>query len=178
MKYSFIPAIATALLMSGIAVVAQAQAPMSAMQPNMMKMGGPLIDVPVVLKEARVAFRVDRVAPSGDNSPTLQQISVLSDKFRQMGTDAKVVAVFNGDGGFMLLNDMAYNEVRKTKDGNPYKAMIATILSKGVEVEECGMTMMREGWTNRQLLPGVKVNTGANLRVIELAQKSYVLLNQ
>ncbi len=56
--------------------------------------------------------------------------------------------------------------------------MIATILSKGVEVEECGMTMMREGWTNRQLLPGVKVNTGANLRVIELAQKSYVLLNQ
>ncbi|NDP39307.1 MAG: DsrE family protein [Rhodoferax sp.] len=177
MKHRFFAAM-TALAISGTTVFAQGQQPMGGMQPNMMKMGGPLIDVPIVLKDAKVVFRVDRVAPSGDNSFTLQQMSVLSDKFRQMGTDAKVVAVFNGDGGFMLLNDMAYNEVRKSKEGNPYKAMIATILAKGVEVEECGMTMMREGWTNKQLLPGVKVNTGANLRIIDLAQKSYVVLNQ
>lgn len=137
---------------------------------------GPSIDVPVSLKEAKVVFRIDRVAPGGDNAFALQQIAMLAEKFRQTGTDGKIVAVFNGAGGFMLLNDAAYNEARKTKAGNPYKAGIAQLLAKGVQVEECGMTMMRDGWTNAQLLPGVKVNAGANLRMIDLAQQGYVAL--
>ena len=144
----------------------------------MMKMGGLTIDAPVVLKEAKVVFRIDRVASNVDNSFVLQQIGILWEKFRQMETDAKIAAVFNGDGGFMLLNDMTYNEVRKTKDGNPYKAAIASLLAKGITVEECGMTMMREGWSNKQLLPGIRVNSGANLRVIELAQNNFVVLGQ
>jgi intracellular sulfur oxidation DsrE/DsrF family protein len=78
----------------------------------------------------------------------------------------------------MLLNDMAYNQVRKTTSGNPYKLAIAKLIAKAVAVEECGMTMMREGWSNQQLLAGVKVNAGANLRVIELAQQNYVVLGQ
>jgi intracellular sulfur oxidation DsrE/DsrF family protein len=78
----------------------------------------------------------------------------------------------------MLLNDMAYNQPRKTSGGNPYEMAIAILIAKGVAVEECGMSMMREGWINQRLLAGIKVNTGANLRVIELAQQKYVVLGQ
>lgn len=177
MKPRLFAATAAVLLVSSAQVLAQDQNAMRMISTGMMKMAAPAIDVPVELKKANVVFRIDRVAANGDNSFALQQIGVLSEKFKQMGTEAKLVAVFNGDGGFMLLNDMAYNQARKTEDGNPYKPMIANLINKGVEVEECGMTMMREGWVNKQLLPGVKVNTGANLRIIDLAQKGYVVLN-
>ena len=169
---------ATLTLLAPLGSVALADESPAMARPGMMKMEGPKIDVPVLLKQARVAFRIDRVAPGGDNSFALQQIGVLSEKLLQMGADAKVVSVFNGDGGFMLLNDMAYNQARKTTGGNPYKMAIANLIAKGVAVEECGMTMMREGWSNAQLLPGVKVNTGANLRIIELSQQNFVVLPQ
>ncbi|MBL8491230.1 MAG: DsrE family protein [Rhodocyclaceae bacterium] len=153
--------------------------PGAAMQSGMQgaMAGGPAIDIPVNLKEAKVVFRIDRVAPGGDNGFAVQQIAMLAEKFRLTGTEAKIVAVFNGAGGFMLLNDKAYDEARKTRTGNPYKAGIGKLLAMGVQVEECGMTMMRDGWTNAQLLPGVKVNAGANLRMIDLAQQGYVAIN-
>ncbi len=178
MKHILLATMTLIALVAGPVARAEDGAATGMMRPGMMNMGALKIDVPVALKEAKVAFRIDRVAPSGDNSFLLQQIGVLREKLHQMGTTAKIVAVFNGDGGFMLLNDMAYNAARKATSGNPYKAAIANLLGKGVEIEECGMTMMREGWTNMQLLPGVKVNSGANLRVIELAQANYVVLGQ
>lgn len=147
------------------------------MQPGMMKATGPTIDVAVTLSEAKVVFRIDKVPAANGNRFSVQQIAMLSDKFRQTGTHANIVAVFNGDGGFMLLNDMAYNQQQKANTGNPYKAAIANLLAQGVQVEECGMTMMQERWGNNQLLTGVKVNTGANLRIIDLVQKGYVVLN-
>jgi intracellular sulfur oxidation DsrE/DsrF family protein len=154
------------------------QPPSGMMQAHAMRAAGSPVDVPVMLKQAKVAFRIDRVAPSGNNSFVLQQIEMLSDKLGQMGAEAKIVAVFLADGGFMLLNDTAYDSVRRTSGGNPYKAAIAGLMARGIEVEECGMTMMREGWNAKQLLPGVKVNAGANLRIIDLSQKNYVVLNQ
>ncbi len=178
MKQTIVTAALVLLLPLGSVAFADEPQPMGMARPGMMKMDGPRIDVPVALKEAKVLFRIDRVAPSGDNSFALQQIGVLSEKLRQMGAQARIVSVFNGDGGFMLLNDMAYNQIRKSTGGNPYKMAIANLLARGIEVEECGMTMMREGWSNSQLLQGVKVNTGANLRVIELSQQNFVVLGQ
>lgn len=182
MKPHFAATIAATLALSCATVLAQdhnlaGMKQPGMMQPGMMNMTGPAIDVPVTLGEARVVMRIDRDNPKGDNSFALQQIAMLAEKFKQLGTDAKVVAVFNGDGGYMLLKDMAYDRTRGTNTGNPYKAAIERLLAQGVQVEECGMTMMREKWSNQQLLGGVKVNAGANLRIIELAQKGYVVLN-
>lgn len=177
MKPIVLAAIAITLTLASATAAADEHTHTGMMQPNMMKMAGPTIDVPVTIKDAHVLFRIDRVVPSRDNHLALQQITVLSEKLRQMGANAKIVVVFNGDGGFMALNDEAYNEIKSTKDGNPYKTAIENLLAQGVEVEECGMTMMRERWRNNQLLPEIKVNTGANLRVIDLVQKGYVLIN-
>ena len=33
-----------------------------------------------------------------------------------------------------------------------------------------------KGWVNADLLPGVKVDTGANLRIVQLVQDGYVQL--
>jgi hypothetical protein len=41
-------------------------------------------------------------------------------------------------------------------------------------MEECGKTMADNGWVNADMLPGVKVNTGANFRVVQLVQQGFV----
>ena len=44
----------------------------------------------------------------------------------------------------------------------------------GVQVELCAETMRLNGWRNADILPGVKVNSGANFRLIELIQQGFV----
>jgi len=60
--------------------------------------------------------------------------------------------------------------------GNPYKELIAELLKQGVQVEECSVSMRAHNWVNEDLLPGVKVNTGAVIRLIQLTQEGYVQL--
>jgi len=87
-----------------------------------------------------------------------------------------MVAIFHGAAGYMLLNDAAYGRVRNWSPGNPYKAQIAELIKAGVEIEECAETMRLNRWGNADLLPGVKVTTGANMRIIQLVQDGFVQL--
>jgi len=72
------------------------------------------------------------------------------------------------------LNDKAYNSYRKVSVGNPYKDLIAMLMKQGVQIEECAVAMKAHGWGNEDLLPGVKVNTGAVGRLIQLVQEGYI----
>jgi intracellular sulfur oxidation DsrE/DsrF family protein len=56
-----------------------------------------------------------------------------------------------------------------------HKGQIATLMRDGVEVEECGETMAFDR-SNAELLPNVKMNTGANYRIVQLVQKGFVQL--
>lgn len=76
----------------------------------------------------------------------------------------------------MLLNDEAYNTLRKTKTGNPYKGVVENLIKQGAQVEECAVTMRGNKWSNDNLLAGVKVNTGADGRIIQLVQEGYVMI--
>jgi len=134
------------------------------------------IDVPVVLKQAKVVFNMDHAAFGGDVPVGINHMTLMVDRFKHVGTDWKIAAVFHGDAGYMLLNDEAYNTVRKTKTGNPYKAAIENLIGQGVDIEECAVTMKGNKWTNANLLPGVKVNSGADGRIIELVQEGYIML--
>jgi intracellular sulfur oxidation DsrE/DsrF family protein len=49
-------------------------------------------------------------------------------------------------------------------------------MQDGVEVEECGETMAFDRWSNAELLPNVKVNTGANYRIVQFVQEGFVQL--
>jgi intracellular sulfur oxidation DsrE/DsrF family protein len=134
------------------------------------------IDVPVELKKARVVFNLDHAAFEGDQPTGLAFMKILSAYFKAQGTDARLVAIFHGAAGYMLLGDAAYGRVRNWTGGNPYKDQIAALIAAGVEIEECAETMRANRWGNADLLPGVKVNTGANMRLIQLMQDGFVQL--
>jgi intracellular sulfur oxidation DsrE/DsrF family protein len=134
------------------------------------------IDVPVVLKEAKIVFNLDHLAFEGDEPTGLRFLQEMTERFRADRTNSQIVAIFHGAAGYMLLNDPAYNRVRNWEQGNPYKDQIAALIQGGVEIEECGETMLDNHWRNADLLPGVKVNSGANFRIVQLVQQGFVQL--
>lgn len=135
---------------------------------------GIVIDVPVKLETAKVVFNLDRPAFAGDEPVGLNFIRVMRERFAADGTEAEIVAIFHGAFGYVLLDDAKYGEVRNWKGGNPYKAQVLAAIAAGVSVEECAQTMRDMGWTNADLIPGVKANTGANFRIIELVRDGFV----
>ena len=134
------------------------------------------IDVPVTINKAKIVFNMDHAAFNGDTPVGIRHMTLVLKRFTQPGNELDMIGVFHGDAGYMLLNDESYNKVRKTTTGNPYKGMIDELLKGGVKIEECGVTMKGNNWGNDNLLPGVKVNAGANLRIIELEQQGYNML--
>jgi intracellular sulfur oxidation DsrE/DsrF family protein len=134
------------------------------------------IDVPVVLKEAEVVFNLDRPAFESDEPTGLQFLAEMVADFKQDGMKTRIVGIFHGNSGCRLLNDPSCDRVRNWHAGNPYKEQIAALMRAGVDVEECGHTMALKHWSNAELLPGVKVNTGANYRIIQLVQEGFVQL--
>jgi intracellular sulfur oxidation DsrE/DsrF family protein len=132
------------------------------------------IDVPVVLKDAKVVFNMDHLVFEGATPTGLAYTKRISESFARDKTSWRIISVFHGPAGYMLLNDAAYDRVRKSAGGNPYKPLIAELQKTGVHFEECGETAHLNGWTNADLLPGVQVNSGATLRFIQLAQEGYV----
>ena len=134
------------------------------------------IDVPVVLKEAKIVFNLDHLAFEGDEPTGLQFMRVMVARFLADHTKARIIAIFHGAAGYMALDDRAYDKVRNWRHGNPYKDQIAALQRAGVDIEECGQTMADNHWYNAELLPGVKVNSGANFRIVQLVQEGFVQL--
>jgi intracellular sulfur oxidation DsrE/DsrF family protein len=134
------------------------------------------IDVPVPLKASKVVFNMDHLAFAGDHPIGLAYMKLMLQNYKAKQTPLQIIAVFHGAAGYMLLNDAAYNKARRSDKGNPYKEAIASLQKEGVEFEECGQTARANGWVNSNLLPDVKVNTGANLRLVQLMQDGFVSL--
>lgn len=134
------------------------------------------VDIPVKLASAKVVFNIDQPTLAGDAPVGIGHMAMMVARFNEAGTEWKIIGVFHSAAGYMLLSDAAYNRVRKIQTGNPYKAMIAKLIGDGVQIEECAVTMQHNGWGNADLLPDVKVNGGANLRLVALVQQGYVML--
>lgn len=132
------------------------------------------IDLPVTLKEARVVFNLDHLAFEGDNPTGFNYMTAVLKDFALAKTNHKIVGIFHGAAGYMALDDPRYNAVRHITRGNPYKALIKGLQDQGVQFELCAVTARNNGWTNADLLPGVKVVTAANLRIMELIQQGFV----
>lgn len=131
------------------------------------------INVPVKLEKANVVFNMDHLAFSGDVPVGIKYMHLLANRFAEQGTKGGIVSVFHGDAAYFTLRDSAYNVYRSVITGNPYKALIAELMKQGVEVEECAVSMQAHNWGNEDLLPGVKVNTGALIRLVQLTQDGY-----
>lgn len=135
------------------------------------------IDILVKLEKANVLFDIGHAAFVGDQPLGMRYMGLLADRMKEMGSNGKIIAVFYGDATYMVVSDDAYNTFRKVSTGNPYKQLIADLLDKNVQLEVCAVAMKMHHWTNRDLLPGIKVNSGAIGRIIQLVQEGYVRLD-
>ena len=131
------------------------------------------INVPVKLEKAKVVFNMDHLAFSGDLPVGIKYMRLLANRFVEQKIEGQIIGVFHGDAAYLTLNDGAYNTYRSVGTGNPYKALITELLKQGVQIEECAVSMKAHSWGNEDLLPGIKVNTGAVIRLIQLTQEGY-----
>jgi intracellular sulfur oxidation DsrE/DsrF family protein len=148
------------------------------------------IDIPVKLEKANVVVDVGHSvsAAPGDMPYLLGDINLLASDLKKWGINGKIVAVFHGDAAYLVLNDKAYNADRRilnddrynagqhAKAGNPYAELMVGLMNQGVQIELCGATAKANHWGNADLIPGVKVNTNAMVRVTQLEQEGYSLI--
>jgi intracellular sulfur oxidation DsrE/DsrF family protein len=136
------------------------------------------IDVPVKVEDVRAVFGVASLAFLGDLPAPIVHLQRIMRDIADWGATFEVVAVFHTDAGHVTLHDKAYNAERNIETGNPYKDLIAGLMGRGVHVELCGATARIHHWGNEDLLPGIKVNTDAGARMIQLVQQGFVKITE
>src|SRR5271163_799658 len=140
------------------------------------------IDVPVKLEKANVVFDIGHLVLNGDMPFFLGDMDLLASDLSNWNVKGEIIAVFHGDAAYLVLNDDSYDANRRVQTGhpiqtgNPYGKLIAGLMKQGIQIELCGATAAANHWTNKDLLPGVKVNTNAMVRVTELEQKGFTLI--
>lgn len=134
------------------------------------------VDIPVSLKKAKVLCDVGHVSFLGDMPFALRYMGGLANAFKEQGTEGQVIGIFYSDATYLVLNDQAYNAHRHVNTGNPYKSLIADLIAQRVQIEVCVNAMKFQRISNEDLLKGVKVNGGANLRMVQLVQEGFVRL--
>ena len=66
------------------------------------------------------------------------------------------------------MNDEAYNASRAVTTGNQYRKLWNGLTALGVQLELCGAIVQANHCGNANLLPGVKVNVNAMVRLTRL----------
>jgi intracellular sulfur oxidation DsrE/DsrF family protein len=136
------------------------------------------IDVPVKLDKANVVVDFGHAVYLGDALFALGDINLLATDMQEWNTKGQVIVVFHGDAAYIVLNDESYNQNRHASTGNRFKEALNGLMQKGVQLELCGATAKGNNWGNANLLPGIKVNTNAMVRVTQLEQQGYTLIYQ
>ena len=136
------------------------------------------IDIPVRLRELRIAFSIADLAFEGDLPASIFHLQLIANDIADWKAEAQVIAVFHTNAGHVTLHDDAYNAERSVATGNPYKQLLVGLMKRGVEVELCGATAAVHKWGNGDLLPGIKVNTDAMARVSQLVQGGFVQITE
>jgi intracellular sulfur oxidation DsrE/DsrF family protein len=136
------------------------------------------IDIPTRLEKANVVVDFGHLVLNGDMPFALGDIHLLRNDYRHWGTKGQIVVIFHGDAAHLVLNDSAYNLNRRVTTGNPYKGLMDELAKQGVQLELCGATAKANHWGNADLLPEIKVNVDAMVRVTQLEQEGFTLIYQ
>jgi intracellular sulfur oxidation DsrE/DsrF family protein len=136
------------------------------------------IDIPVTLAAVRVAFSVPALSFEGDLPASIFHLQLLETDAEDWKADAEIIAVFHTNAGHVTLNDRAYDAERNVATGNPYRALVAELQRRGVQIELCGATARIHKWGNADVLPGIKINTDAMARLTQLVQEGFVQITE
>src|SRR5258708_28027846 len=136
------------------------------------------IDIPVKLSEVKAVFSVGALAFEGDLPASIFHLQLVSNDTADWNAKAQVIAIFHTNAGHVTLHDSPYNAYRNIPTRNPYKILLAELMTHGIQVELCGATAKEHHWGNADLLPGVKVNTDAMARTMQLGQQGFVKITE
>lgn len=136
------------------------------------------VDIPTKLEKANVVIDMGHLVFNGDAPFALGDINLIATNLREWNTKGQVIVIFHGDAAYLVLNDETYNENRHASTGNRFKEALNGLMQKGVQLELCGATAKANHWDNANLLPGVKVNVNAMVRLTQLEQEGYTLIYQ
>ena len=103
---------------------------------------------------------------------------LITTDFREWNTQGQIIVIFHDDAAYLVLNDESYNQNRHAHSGNRYKDVLNGLMQKGLQLELCGATATANHWGNENLLPGIKVNVNAMVRLAQLEQQGYTLIYQ
>jgi intracellular sulfur oxidation DsrE/DsrF family protein len=135
------------------------------------------IDIPVKLKDVKTVYSIGALAFEGDLPASIFHLQLITNDIADSNAESEVIAVFH-QCRHVTLHDAAYNADRNIATGNPYKDLVADLMKRGVRVELCGATAKAHHWGNADLLPGIKVNTGAMARTTQLVQQGFVKITE
>jgi intracellular sulfur oxidation DsrE/DsrF family protein len=136
------------------------------------------IDIPVTLRELKVALSVAALAFEGDLPASIFHLQLITKNIADWNAKAQVIGVFHTSAGHVTLHDEAYNADRMVLTGNPYKELVADLMKREVQVELCGAPAAVHHWGNEDLLPSIKVNTNAVARITQLVQDGFVQITE
>jgi intracellular sulfur oxidation DsrE/DsrF family protein len=134
------------------------------------------VDIPTKLDKANVVIDVGHAVLNGDMPFALADVGFLAKNFQQWKTMGQIIMIFHGDAAYLILNDDTYDGNRHVATGNPHKAVLNALMASGVQLELCGATAKGNHWGNANLLPGVKVNVNAMVRLTQLEQEGYFMI--
>lgn len=138
----------------------------------------PKIDIPVVLTDVKSVHSVGSLQFEGDLPAAIFHLQLILGDVADWNATSEVIAVFHTNAGHVTLHNAAYNAARNIATGNPYAPLLADLRARGVRIELCGATARVNGWSNADLLPGVKINTDAMSRTIQLVQQGFVKITE
>ena len=136
------------------------------------------IDIPVKLTEVNVVFSVASLSFEGDLPASLFHLQLITNDISDWKAKSEVVVVFHTNADHVWLHDQAYNPDRNIATGNPYKKLVTDLMERGVQVELCGATAKVHGWSNADVIPGIKINTDAMARTTQLVQAGFVKISE
>jgi intracellular sulfur oxidation DsrE/DsrF family protein len=136
------------------------------------------IDISTTLEKANIVVDFGHAVFNGDMPFALGDINLLATDVRDWNAKGQIVVIFHGDAAYLILDDETYNANRHVSTGNPYKKLLNGLLDKGVQLELCGATAKGNHWGNANLLPGIKVNVNAMVRLTQLEQQGYTMIYQ
>ena len=137
-----------------------------------------VIDIPVELQLVKSVHSIGDLQFEGDLPASLFHLQLITGDIAEWHAQSDVIAVFHTNAGHVTLNDDAYNAARNISTGNPYKGLVADLTKRGAKIELCGATARVNGWSNADLLPGVKINLDAMARTIQLVQQGFVKITE
>ena len=86
-----------------------------------------MIDNALQLRPAKVMLNMDHDAFSGKLPTGLYYMELILSNYKGSDVPIQMVALFHDKGAYMVLNDAAYNGLKHTNTGNPWKAKIAEL---------------------------------------------------